>query len=233
MFWTRPARRRGTWYSQTLKSQPNYGRSRFNLLGPKKRQQRSKWQKRHQLHPQEGFLIPAGLRGGSQKETWASLVAAEAVSLHQQCSRRGSQSGWETGTQWPLGFFQLQDHSMISSIFNGLFVCDSHWSPRKDQIVSKHSSVIPGCTQRAPWTTGTVIWGIQQNKQTNNTPAPEIPSTPSPKAKKNRLWLPDQPNCQWIPGSRSSLGLIWRVRIWLLRQTHFHTFSLPSLQGQF
>ena len=125
---------------------------------------------------------------------------------------------------------------MISSMFNGLVVCDSHQSLSKDQIVPKHSSVIHGCTQRAPWITRTVIWGIQQNKEpnthihthTHTHLGLKYQDIPSLKGKKKC-----DPSCQWIPEALSSLGLIWNMRIWLLRQTHFHTFRFPSLQGQF
>lgn len=66
---------------------------------------------------------------------------------------------------------------MISSIFNGLFICDSHSSLSEDQIVLKHSTMTHGSTQRALWITGTAIRATpaKQASKPTHTPVSETP----------------------------------------------------------
>lgn len=114
---------------------------------------------------------------------------------------------------------------MISSIFHGLLICYSHSSLSKDQIVPKHSSVTHGCTQIAPWITRTVIWATLAKQATQQTHLclkhQDTPPTPSPPQRQESMIQ----TASKLLCHLSSLGFIWRMRIWLLRQNHFHTYS--------
>jgi hypothetical protein len=119
-------------------------------------------------------------------------------------------------------------YSMISSIFNRLFICDSNPSMSKDQILPKHSSTIHGCT-RVQWTRGQLSEQLHKSKQAHTNPC----------AWNTKIkFCPKRPEIMILtisthPSHLSFPAVIWKMRIWLLKLVWVCTLPSLACRGSF